>query len=572
MTSQINPNVPVAGNPTTASVRANFATAAQEITTLQNNTQGAPFLPLAGAQMRGPINLFNDPTAPMHPVTLGYFQANGGGGGSGPGGVPEAPADGTLYGRQDGAWLHAVDTAELDAAINTAPFLLIAGGSLTGPLLLAADPTQALGAATKQYADNNFLKLAGGTLTGPLILAADPTTALGAATKQYIDVRNFVSQIGPSPAVAVVENSTGANKMPTITGNATPQNVAYDGLALQATRLTTPFSTGSNADGPLIMLCGPSNTNHGYAYISSGTNAAGYQTFGFSPSGTLNIPNAVVVNINNSFGNHYLGGNNFVEYHGFAPNYYWQFEKSSAILSYISNGVSVFSYTPTTNTINSNGPLSAPSLQGGAGINNAGTLRCWNSTATVNFHWVGGYTNDFRFRINEANDILLPNQTNATMFYFQSGSGPIGIFLGAGDMSGNGYGINADFASDERIKENIIPTTVDALAVLQAVPVSEFDVKADAATWLRATGASQDVRKLMLASPQPVHVSIGFVAQRIQPHIPEAVYVLPVAAAPPESPIPADRQNIVPEYFVPYLVRAVQQLADRVVALEAIGA
>ncbi|HEX3350371.1 MAG TPA: hypothetical protein VHS58_19955, partial [Acetobacteraceae bacterium] len=115
MTSHIDTTVPVAGNPTTASQRANWATAGQEISALQVQTVGAPFLPLAGGVMKGALTLHNDPTAPMHPVTLGYFQANGGGGGTGPSGVPEAPADGTLYGRQDGAWMHAVDTAELDA-------------------------------------------------------------------------------------------------------------------------------------------------------------------------------------------------------------------------------------------------------------------------------------------------------------------------------------------------------------------------------------------------------------------------------------------------------------------------
>src|SRR5262249_19515681 len=34
---------------------------------------------------------------------------------------------------------------------------------------------------------NSFLPLTGGTLTGPLILAGDPTTALGAATRRYVD-------------------------------------------------------------------------------------------------------------------------------------------------------------------------------------------------------------------------------------------------------------------------------------------------------------------------------------------------------------------------------------------------
>lgn len=33
----------------------------------------------------------------------------------------------------------------------------------------------------------DYLALSGGTLTGALILAADPTADLGAATKQYVD-------------------------------------------------------------------------------------------------------------------------------------------------------------------------------------------------------------------------------------------------------------------------------------------------------------------------------------------------------------------------------------------------
>lgn len=90
--------------------------------------------------------------------------------------------------------------------------LAAAGGTLTGFLTLNANPTAALHAAPKQYvdgidtavraafaaadttittnyqaADNLRLLLAGGTMTGPLVLAADPTAALGAATKQYVD-------------------------------------------------------------------------------------------------------------------------------------------------------------------------------------------------------------------------------------------------------------------------------------------------------------------------------------------------------------------------------------------------
>ena len=135
MTSQIDVTKPVFGTPTTQSVRDNFATAANEITVLQNQTSGSPFLPLLGGRMTGAMYLFNDPTDGMMPATKGYVDAQTGSVG---GGIPEAPADTNTYGRHNGAW---------------ATVLPIAGGTLTGPLILAADPTNVLGAVTKQYAD-----------------------------------------------------------------------------------------------------------------------------------------------------------------------------------------------------------------------------------------------------------------------------------------------------------------------------------------------------------------------------------------------------------------------------------
>jgi hypothetical protein len=81
--------------------------------------------------------------------------------------------------------------------VNLNNYLLLAGGTLTGPLILAADPTTALGAVTKQYSDTK-VPLVGGTMTGPLILNANPAVALGAAPKQYVDssVANYVPLAG----------------------------------------------------------------------------------------------------------------------------------------------------------------------------------------------------------------------------------------------------------------------------------------------------------------------------------------------------------------------------------------
>ena len=186
MTSQIDVTKPIFGTPTTQSVRDNFTTAANEISLLQQQTVGSPFLPLAGGRLTGPVYLHNDPTDAMMPATKGYVDAGGGGDGGGSG-IPEAPPDGQTYGRSGGAW---------DAVLP------LAGGALLGALILAGDPTAALGAVTKRYADaiaatviadapndaNTYgrhqdawvgvLPIAGGQLTGSLGVARPvPATA-----------------------------------------------------------------------------------------------------------------------------------------------------------------------------------------------------------------------------------------------------------------------------------------------------------------------------------------------------------------------------------------------------------
>jgi hypothetical protein len=127
---------------------------------------------------------------------------------------PDAPANGTTYGRKDAGWARTV---------------ALAGDSMTGPLVLSGDPTLALHAATKQYVDLRpvdapndgsaygrqsaawvkVLPLAGGTLLGMLTLSAGPTLGMHAATKQYVDARASVvsvtiSDVPPVSAQGVV--------------------------------------------------------------------------------------------------------------------------------------------------------------------------------------------------------------------------------------------------------------------------------------------------------------------------------------------------------------------------------
>jgi hypothetical protein len=128
----------------------------------------ARYVQLAGSTMTGPLVLPGAPTADLQAATKLYVDdavsdATGGG-------LTEAQAD-LLY-------------------VN------VGGDTMTGPLVLAADPANPLEAATKQYADNfmteaqadgRYVNNWGDTMTGDLTLPGDPTMALHAAPKQYVD-------------------------------------------------------------------------------------------------------------------------------------------------------------------------------------------------------------------------------------------------------------------------------------------------------------------------------------------------------------------------------------------------
>lgn len=103
----------------------------------------------------------------------------------------------------------AQNAADISAlAGGTGNYLLLAGGTMTGVIILAADPIAAMEPSTKQYTDSGDAAAesaanlyaaglaatleaskadrAGDTFTGPVILAADPVAALGAATRQFV--------------------------------------------------------------------------------------------------------------------------------------------------------------------------------------------------------------------------------------------------------------------------------------------------------------------------------------------------------------------------------------------------
>lgn len=78
-----------------------------------------PVVPLTGAIMQGAINMntwpltgLRTPIVPTDAANKAYVDANGGGGG---GGIPEAPTDGEIYGRdgQTGQWVPVLSTTAI---------------------------------------------------------------------------------------------------------------------------------------------------------------------------------------------------------------------------------------------------------------------------------------------------------------------------------------------------------------------------------------------------------------------------------------------------------------------------
>jgi hypothetical protein len=68
------------------------------ITYGRHNAAWNPVLPIAGGTVTGPITLAADPANPLEAATKQYVDAKPSGG------IPEAPTDGALYGRQSAAW------------------------------------------------------------------------------------------------------------------------------------------------------------------------------------------------------------------------------------------------------------------------------------------------------------------------------------------------------------------------------------------------------------------------------------------------------------------------------------
>lgn len=102
--------------------------------------------------------------------------------------------------------------------------------------------------ADKQYVDDTFVPLAGGTMTGPLVLQADPTTDLEASTKQYVDTG--LSSKADNPLTTDLNaNSHKVTNLATPTTNTDAATKEYVDNAVSTGGLTNPLLVNLDYNG-----------------------------------------------------------------------------------------------------------------------------------------------------------------------------------------------------------------------------------------------------------------------------------------------------------------------------------
>lgn len=152
----------------------------------------------AGDSMTGFLALHAAPTADTHAATKKYVDE----------GLSTHTGNESLHlTAVQNTWMDAIAatsdeinhlqgvTSGVQAQINAK--LALAGGVMSGPLVLDGPPTANNHPATKKYADDALalkLNLTGGVMSGPIELPADPVTPTQAARMGYVDAQVVVAK------------------------------------------------------------------------------------------------------------------------------------------------------------------------------------------------------------------------------------------------------------------------------------------------------------------------------------------------------------------------------------------
>jgi hypothetical protein len=496
---------------------------------------------------------------------------------------------------------------------STAPFVPLAGGVMTGLLTLSGNASSALQAVPLQQLNSvvgGFLPLSGGTLTGALRISGG-TDVQGTTFANFTPTRwRLRVNTGDEANAGAIDyrgydanalgiigaGTTGTNRLVhiwdnlnvnggiaalsgTVTSSGTPAGLVFQDRAGGGSGYWTwyslsniarlywsgdlfTFDTGGNLHANGEVYGTHSLATAGYVWVNGGQlYNRGDGWYGFNQSfrvpdfysdGNINTPGSLLLNGTQMYNN---AGYMYTP-NGLGANGDIYSNNSVRAGAYLNCGGCTWSnnggwmYSP--QSVQSNGNLQA---NGGvvyiAGMywqNNGGWMYCpWQVRTDGTFQSGSNMNcgNDVNcagvFRYWGARGARLEcwggswgwlNLAVADVVYFSPDSGGSGVYC-----TYTGF-------SDARLKDNIRDTQVDALAAVLAIPVREFEWKDEAHRWMPFTGSK---------------VSIGIVAQELPEVMSHTVHTATLAG---------DSLYIHDQEVTPYLIRAIQQLTERLEKLE----
>jgi hypothetical protein len=161
---------------------------------------------------------------------------------------------------------------------NTANYVLKSGDTMTGALVLAADPTQNLQAAPKQYVDKSnpfgkFLPLSGGEMTGSLVLKgfSEKSTLVTGTGSVSLNLDN-----GNTFPINLTGNVTGF----TLAGTVPSDSFSITMFITQTGTFSVAFTIGGTvvkwANGVVPTMTNTSGKTDVFAFTKIGANWYGF--------------------------------------------------------------------------------------------------------------------------------------------------------------------------------------------------------------------------------------------------------------------------------------------------------
>ena len=409
-------------------------------------------------------------------------------------------------------------------------YLKLAGGTLTGPLLLSRDPLATNEAATKSYTDAGLatkLNLSGGTMTGPLTVAwpGISTTAGGAwghATAIGWDGAHVHIAIDGTNVGMFLPVGENDGRYLSLSGGAVNGHVDVNAYGDFASSGSAAVTIAHPSEAVLAFL------RPGQFGIKIGLDAAnrfniggwsaGYGRMTLDSSGNLIVPGNYTGNFITTNGGQINGNLNVTA----------ALDVSGG--GFVHGQLQAGDFTSYGNCNTPNGWVAAgQDLKTNWGVS-------FQGTTPVGIWWDGARFMTEIDRGNRSYSMVASFSSaadNRVERFTINNSGYAAVFLNGGATL-VGWPVSV---SDRRLKSNIAPTTIDALDLVRRTQIYQADLTLP---W------SED--------PQPRHLDFTFLADEVIETIPQAV-----AAMDDETAL----QMINPLHLVATLWRAVQQLEAR---------